>query len=125
MTIVKAIGERRIAMAARIAIVARVLSGARVVLIPHRAWATTATAAILSPLSHEPSRRLSNSVTPKPNAMRIAAEGAVKAIQASRPPRSPPRVIPTAIPTWLLVGPGGSGRGQRDRRSGVRRASLG
>ena len=100
--------QARAMAAARAAKVRRGASGHSVRAMPHTAWATTATAASLSPC-RAPARagwRRSNCARPSANAIKSRADGSVKPSQASTAPAHPPRCRPMAKPTWLLVGPG-------------------
>ena len=74
--------------------------------MPNTAWATIATATILSPLiapvAIEPER--SGIIWAK--AKSSNAEGSVNPMKAASAPSQPARINPSAKPTWLDAGPG-------------------
>ncbi len=80
-------------------------SGARDRAITRTAWATTATAAILSPWTH-PAPDRSEPAANRPSAIISTAAGSVKPTHAANAPASPALREPTAIPSCELAGPG-------------------
>ena len=74
--------------------------------MPSTAWATTATAAILSPCNRPLPSASPAPATLNANSTMAMAEGNVNPSQAAKPPAKPARKRPTPMPTWLLAGPG-------------------
>src|SRR5690606_42026731 len=79
----KAEGKARLNKAATIANAARDRSGHRDRAIPRTAWATIATATILSPWTHADSAIPCCPANPKANKINAMAEGKVKPVQAA------------------------------------------
>ena len=98
-------GTASATIAAVTTMIERATSGASVRHMTSTAWATTATAASLSPRTQPASVRSADSVS-SANATRMIADGRVNPSQPTMPPSRPARSVPIAIPSWLLAGPG-------------------
>ena len=85
-------------IAAATTTIERGTSGASVRHMTSTAWATTATAASLSPATQPASERSADSVS-SANPTRMIADGRVNPSQLTMPPSRPARSVPIAIPS--------------------------